>query len=148
MQFFPTFQKKTSKNYYRSDFRNYDNEIQAKNVESSLSTFFVNSDCITRTNYDKTFETFTAIIKSEIDKLAPVTKLSRRKSKLAIKPWISKGVWVSIKKKQKLYKKAYPNGSPRDIFITKNIAIAWRGLKKPQKECIILNDLKIADMIN
>ena len=69
----------------------------------------------------KVLKTFIAIIKTEIDKLAPVTKFSRRKSKLALKPWISKGVWVSIKKKQKLYKKAYPNSSPLNIFIYKKI---------------------------
>ena len=33
--------KQTSKNYYRRDFKNYDNEILANNVESSLSTFFL-----------------------------------------------------------------------------------------------------------
>ena len=98
--------------------------------------FFFNSDCITRTNYDKTFETFIAIIKTEIDKLAPVTKLSKRKSKLALKPWISKGVWISIKKKQKLYKKAYPNGSPLDIFIYKKYSNCLTRIKKAAKKCI------------
>ena len=39
---FPTFQKKqTSKNYYRWDFSNYDNEILPNNVKSSLSTFLL-----------------------------------------------------------------------------------------------------------
>ena len=38
---FSNFPKKqTSKNYYCRDFRNFDNEILANNVESSLSTFF------------------------------------------------------------------------------------------------------------
>ena len=131
---FSNFPKKqTSKIYYRRDFRNYDNENLANNVESSLSIFFFNSDCITPSNYDKTFETFIAIIKTEIDKLAPVTKLSRRKSKLALKPWIAKGVWVSIKKKQKLYKKAYPNGSPLDIFIYKKYSNCLTRVKKAAK---------------
>ena len=55
---FSNFPKKqTSKNCYRRDFRNYDKEILANNVESSLSTFFLNSNCITRANYNKSFET-------------------------------------------------------------------------------------------
>ena len=131
---FSNFPKKqTSKNYYRRDFRNYDNEIPANNVESSLSTFFFNNDCITLANYDKTFETFIAIVKTEIYKLAPVTKSSRRKSKLALKPWISKGVWISIKKKQKLYKKTHPNGSPLDIFIYKKYSNCLMRVKKAAK---------------
>ena len=145
MQFFPTFQKnEPSETYYRRDFKNYDNEMLANNVESSLSTFFFNSDCITSANWDKSFETFIAIIKTEIDKLTPVAKLSR-KCKLALKPWISKGVWISIKKIQKLYKNAYPNGSPLDILFTMTYFRAtfqmtyfkatwqWRTSKRPFK---------------
>ena len=37
---------------------------------------------------------------------------------------------------------------PLIFLFTKNTAIARQGLKKPQKECIILNNLKIANMIN
>ena len=138
---FSNFPKKqTSKNYYRRDFRNDDTEILPIML-SSLVYFFFNNDCITRANYDKSFETFIAIIKTKIDKLAPVTKSSRRKPKIALKPWISKGVWISIKKKQKLYKTADPNGSPLDIFIDKKYSNCLTRIKKAAKRMHYIKQL-------
>ena len=62
---------------------------------------------------------------------------------LALKPWIS------IKKKQKLYKKAYPNGSPLDIFIYKKYSNCLTRVKRAAKrKHYIKQYLKIANMIN
>ena len=60
-------------------------------------------------------------------------RLSPNYPEVALKPWISKGVWVSIKKKKKLYKKAYPNGSPLDIFIYKRYSNCLTKVKKAAK---------------
>ena len=134
MQFFPTFQKnKLLKTIIAGILEITIMKSQPITLSRPCLPFFFNNDCITLANYDKTFETFIAIVKTEIDKLAPVTKLFRRKSKLALKPWISKGVWISIKKKQKLNKKTYPNGSPLDIFIYKRYSSCLMRVKKAAK---------------
>jgi len=45
-----------------------------------------------------------------VDQNAPFIKLSRKLTKLASKPWITKSLLNSIKPKNKLYKKAMNSG--------------------------------------
>ena len=50
--------------------------------------------------YDK----FINIIKQAIDEHAPMEIASRKRQKLLERPWITRGLLVSIKRKQKMYK--------------------------------------------
>ena len=48
---------------------------------------------------------------AKIDSHAQVTKVSRKKRKLFHKPWITRGIFFSIRHKQKMYKSIFVNGN-------------------------------------
>ena len=54
------------------------------------------------------------LIKLTIEKHAPLKKLSRKQQRLKNKPWITKSLLISIKKKQKLHKTHYIFGLPSE----------------------------------
>ena len=54
-------------------------------------------------------------LKGITDKHAPIERASRSKQKLLRKPWISKGIFQSIKEKQRLFKTHFLSGDPLKI---------------------------------
>ena len=54
---------------------------------------------------------FYSLITSTIDAHAFLKKLSRKQNRLKNKPWITKGLLTSIKKKQAMHKTHYVNSS-------------------------------------
>ena len=103
------------------------------------------------------FEIFHTKINEVIDKYAPLKKLSKREYKLHVKPWVTKGIRVSIAEKNKIYKKYlkfrndyylfkfrhYRNKLKHLLLISKkqyytnyfksynhNIKKTWRGIKQ------------------
>ena len=62
-------------------------------------------------NVDTCFSKFIDVVKENIDKHTPLKKATRKKRKLINKPWITKGILIFIKKKQKLYAKCYKSES-------------------------------------
>ena len=61
-------------------------------------------------NPNEEFNNFFKIFQSSVDHNAPLIKLSRKLTKLALKPWRTKGLVNSIETKNKLYKKAMNSG--------------------------------------
>ena len=57
------------------------------------------------------FNNFINIVKTAIDNYAALKKLSRRQRKLKLKPWITRGLLISIKHKQKSYLSHFINGN-------------------------------------
>ena len=45
------------------------------------------------------------MIEMLLDTYAPIQKLTKAQSKLKSKPWLTRGIMTSIKKKKKIYKK-------------------------------------------
>ena len=54
--------------------------------------------------YTSEFEAFNNVILQIINKHAPITTVSRKQKRLMSKPWITKGLFVSIRHRQSLYK--------------------------------------------
>ena len=50
-------------------------------------------------NVDNSFDRFFQIIETLLDTYAPIEKLSRKKQKLMLKPWLTKGIMTSVKKR-------------------------------------------------
>ena len=96
--------------YYR-DFNKFNSENYATDLDKNLSSFLLKLTFLTHENYNDIFDQFVSIIKSTIDKHAPLRRLSRKMKKLKQKQWITKGIWTSIRNKQKLYVTHYLNGS-------------------------------------
>ena len=63
------------------------------------------------TNFDAIFEEFYHIIKTTTNTHAPLKLLSRKQKRLNSKPWIAKGILISIKCKKKLYWSDFVNGN-------------------------------------
>ena len=99
------------KNFYAQEF---DDEEFCK-----LVAFLNSIERLTRENINSSFNDFIVKFKHVIDKHAPLRKLSRRQKKLPAKPWITKGILVSIKKKQKMYYSHFKNCNIRQQLLFK-----------------------------
>ena len=99
-------QPKFARSLAKVNSDSYNNDFQ-KRINSFLPKILT----ISENNLDDIFNEFYLLITSTIDTHAPLKKLSRKQRRLRSKPWISKGLLISIKKKQKLYKTHYNFGS-------------------------------------
>ena len=68
----------------------------------------------TSTSINAEFVKFYSAITKTIDKHAPLTKLRRKQKRLQRKPWITKGLLILIKQKQKMHKSHFIHGSTDD----------------------------------
>ena len=66
---------------------------------------------ITESNINDIFDSFYFLLTSTIIAHAPLKKLTDKQKRLKNKPWITKGLLISIKRKQKMHKTHYLNGS-------------------------------------
>ena len=57
------------------------------------------------------FDNFVSAFSTCLNKHAPLKRASRKKCKLMSKLWITKGIFVSIRKEQKLYVTHYLKGN-------------------------------------
>ena len=76
-----------------------------------LKIYFDNLEHINKNNINEVCENFVQLIKDEIENFAPLTNLLRKQKKLVKNPWITKGIWTSIKNKQRLYKTWFLEGN-------------------------------------
>ena len=90
--------------------KKFNSENFKEDVFKTLSPFYNCSKLLTTENFDSLFENFISNFKTVIDKHAPMKKLSQKQTKLLSKPWITKGILVSIRNKQKMYVTHFKNG--------------------------------------
>ena len=69
-----------------------------------------NINAITESNINDIFDSFYYLFTSTINAHAPLKKLTRKQKRLKNKPWFTKGLWISIQRKQKMHKTHYING--------------------------------------
>ena len=78
-------------------------EDYVQELALKLDQFFSHLPEISSTNFEAVFEEFYHIIKTITNAHAPLKLLSRKQKRLNSKPWITKGILISIKCKKKLY---------------------------------------------
>ena len=61
-------------------------------------------------NFNETFDNFVKTTLQIINKHAPLKRLNRKQQKLAKKPWITKGILTSIRKKNIIFQYMLING--------------------------------------
>ena len=90
---------------YQRDYSNLDEIALIDEVS------FVNWEAICSSNNDvnEIFRRFYSTIIQIIDKHAPDKKLSKKQIKFKSKPWITKGIKISISTKNKLFKRYLKN---------------------------------------
>ena len=104
--------------YYR-DIKRFDKDLFATDLCNNLELYFYIDVFESAHDVDLKFSNFVNIVSSCINQHAPLKKASRRKSKLINKPWITKGILISIRRKQKLYINCYKNGSDAQKILYK-----------------------------
>ena len=88
--------------------------------------------------FNQFFSAFVEVIKLAINRHAPLKKLSRRLKRLNEKPWITKGILVSIWKKRKLHRPHFLSQIPSNVIFTKNTEMCSLVLKPLLKKCIFI----------
>ena len=85
--------------YYR-DKKNFCPDSFCIELNNSLTEIVCNSNPLQFENFDAVFDNFVACISQMIDKHAPLKRLSRKQQKLVKRPWITKSILISIRKKK------------------------------------------------
>ena len=91
------FKKIKSRKTYRRNFKQMDTKIFKSDLESSDWSFSSQKDV------NKSLEQFVSTIFNNLDKHAPLIKSTKRQMKLQCKPWITQGIQISIRRKDKIY---------------------------------------------
>ena len=95
------------KNITKTDVYHQDLQyINEKRLENNLrNTSWDDVLEVHSEDVDKSSDTFFSTINSIIDRHAPLKKMSLKERKLKLKPWITKGILISIDNKNKTYRK-------------------------------------------
>ena len=91
-------------------------------------------DTLTENNVNDIFNEFYSLLTSTINIHAPLKKLSCKQKRLINKPWVTKGLLISIKKKQKMHKTHYIKGSPIDKICYKTYSNVLTKVKNLAKK--------------
>ena len=75
--------------YTFRDKSNFDADRYCTDLNDSIFNFMLDSEEITETNFDDSFEAFVSIIQHTIEKHAPLKRMSRKQKKIKRKPWIT-----------------------------------------------------------
>lgn len=96
--------------YMRRDKTNFNTDAYCDDLKNSLNELMLNQSLPNPENFDTCFDDFVSAIKETIDNHAPLKRLSRKEQKLKSKPWLTKGILVSIKCKRRLFKSHFSRG--------------------------------------
>jgi len=152
--------KKTSNSsssfFYYRDFKKTDYTSFFEGNSKSYSNFNINSCLTLSTELNQIFDQFVATFYQLVNKHAPLKKASKKKQKLLAKPWLTKIILISIKRKQQLYKTDYVNGNEVSKYLykmyanklTKIIAISKKFYYRDQLTKLINNPRQIWNLIN
>jgi len=133
---------KNNKPYTYRKISSIDAEQFRMDLESSLLPWyetFIQSPTndMNQTNFDKHFEDFMKTFRLVIDKHAPVVKASRKQKRILQNPWLTKGLLVSIKWKQKLHQTCKSHRNPLDISFYKRYSNKLTRLKNSRNNWIM-----------
>ena len=96
---------------FSRSFANFNSDSFNNDLQKRINSCMPKILTISENNVDDIFNEFYLLITSTIDTHAPLKKLSRKQKHLRSKPWVTKGLLISMNKKQKLHKTHYIFGS-------------------------------------
>ena len=102
--FLPINQFKTNnnKNIYQRNFKSFNQQIFLEDIQNLNWNNVLELE---KKDVDNSFDKFFLIVETLLDTYAPIQKLTKAESKLKSKPWLTRGIMTSIKKKNIIYKK-------------------------------------------
>ena len=95
--------------FYR-DKTKFCSELFCKDLQTDSNNYFSHRPTLSNENFNELFNNFVQIISHSIDIHAPLRPISRRMRKLLQKPWITKDLLTSIKKKRRMFKSQFLSG--------------------------------------
>ena len=95
---FKASRKQVAAPLYR-DKSKFNNNVYNEDLFGKLESLFRINFPLNCDNFDLIFDQFVEIISTTINKHAPQKRMSRKQARLAMKPWITKGILLSIRKK-------------------------------------------------
>ena len=104
--------KNIEKLFYR-DKTKFCTELFCKDLQTDLDNYFSHRPTLSNENFNELFNSFVHIISHSIDTHAPLRPISRRMKKFLQKPWITKGLLTSIKKKRGMFKSHFLSGEEK-----------------------------------
>ena len=110
-------------------------------MQSSINTFRHSLSFKYSNEVDKLFSNFIELVSATINTHASLTKASRKKRKLMNKPWITKGILVSIRRKQKLYIIFFKNGTEIEKILYKTYANKLSKIKALSKKLYLKQEI-------
>lgn len=87
--------------FFKRDYTNFDQRQSVSDI-SAIDWTTILSRC---SDVDDMFDSFYSNLNKIVDKHVPLKQLSKKEIKISCKPWITKGLRTSIRKKKKLYVK-------------------------------------------
>ena len=90
--------------------KNFNADKFQNDVQNSLDYVLKEIQELYNSNLESIFSDVVKVFNDCIDRHAPFKKALRRRCKLIKKPWVTKDIFVSTRRKQKLYVMYYLNG--------------------------------------
>ena len=108
-------------------------DIFNHNLENRLDDLFQRNSVTNENNLEELFNNFYSIFTQVTDIHAPLKRLTRKQKRLQHKPCITKGILISIKRKQKMHKTHYRNRSSAEKFLYKQYSNTLTRIKNLSK---------------
>ena len=112
-----TDNKKNIEKLFYGDKTKFCSESFCKDLQTDLDNYFSHRPTPSNENFNELFNNFVHIISHSIDNHAPLRPISRKMRKLLQKPWITKGLLTSIKKKRWVFKSHFLSGAEKKIIL-------------------------------
>ena len=123
------------------DKRRFDRDLFSDDLNVSLCELLHLMPLDSPESTNNFFSEFINVVTACIDRHAPLILASRRKRKLIKKPWITKGIYTSIRRKQKLYVSHFLNGSEVHKRFYKTYANKLTKIKTLAKKLYFQNEI-------
>ena len=107
-----------------------------------MNDFKLNCPSISKDNYEVVFSKFAKSFKFVIDKHAPLMQVSRKQRRLQSKPWLTKGLLVSIKRKQQPYRSRFLSVNLAKRQFYKTYSKKLQRLKSKAKRNFFFNEFR------
>ena len=133
---------KNSKMFYR-DKSSFCADSFRNDLQADLCNVFEHQPELTNENFNEMFNLFSHTVLSTINIHAPLKPLSRKQKKLSQKPWITKGILTSIKKKRAMFKSHFLSDNLEKKLYFKKYMNKLTKIKALSKKSYFTTELKI-----
>ena len=123
--------------------KSFNSETFVSDLSNNLDHFDFSAPFSDIRELSAAFDKFIEIIKSTINAHAPLKIASRKQRKLISKPWLTKGIQISIHNKKKLHQSFYVGGHVEQKLYYKKYANKLTKVKKLSKNYTFLRNLKL-----